>query len=129
MIRRIFKFVLGAVAVMAAALFAILLFRAFDARNQADLELWHKVGMKEEFRYGKQELASFSDYLALEQRVGHTIFLDGNTRRDSHSIDRDDLGGAATVGLAYVSGRRQISFAARLPTGLSDGGADDNPYG
>ncbi len=69
MIRRIIKTVISAGGLLVTALFAILLYRAFDARKLPDLEPWHQISMQEEYRAGKSKLDGYEDYLVLEQRV------------------------------------------------------------
>ncbi|TCK17717.1 hypothetical protein DFR30_0959 [Thiogranum longum] len=52
--------------------------------------------------------------------VLHDIFLDGNTFRDSHSVDKKDLVGLAIVGLHYQRANWSASFNLMFPTDTVD---------
>lgn len=44
--------------------------------------------------------------------MAHNMLLDGNTFRDSHSVDREELVGDAQLGLALTWDQWQVSFAS-----------------
>lgn len=54
---------------------------------------------------------AWSVFAGLEARaVGRNIFLDGNTFRDSPSVDKKPLVGDANVGVAFTYGRTRLSY-------------------
>ncbi len=52
--------------------------------------------------------------------VLHDMFLDGNTFRDSHSVDRKNFVGLAIVGLHYQRENWSTSFSLMFPTDTVD---------
>jgi hypothetical protein len=54
---------------------------------------------------------SWSVFAGLEGRaVGRNIFLDGNTFRDSPSVDKKYFVGDANIGVALTYGRTQLTY-------------------
>ena len=43
--------------------------------------------------------------------VGHDIFLDGNSFKNSHSVTKESIVAHAAVGLAYIVGGGRVSFS------------------
>ena len=67
---RVIRWVLRAGAILAAVVFTLMLVRAFDARRQPDLEVWHTVELESEYRAGRAgEVTTWADYLALEEEL------------------------------------------------------------
>lgn len=48
--------------------------------------------------------------------VAHNIFLDGNTFRDSHSVDKENWVGDLSLGVAFLYGGFKISYANAFRT-------------
>ncbi len=58
-----------------------------------------------------QDSISFYTFLTAQGRyVAHNIFLDGNTFRDSHSVDKKNWVGDASLGAALLVGRFKIAY-------------------
>jgi len=58
--------------------------------------------------------SAFSAYLFATTQgryVAHNIFLDGNTFRDSHSVDKENWVGDLSLGAAVLIGRVKLSYA------------------
>ncbi len=69
-------------------------------------------------------------YLGGEARgVAHNIFLDGNTFRDSHSVDRKPFVGEAQAGIAAQWGNFRVSLGQVLRSREFDGQADSQRFG
>ena len=61
--------------------------------------------------------ASFYATLVLRgSAFAHNIFLDGNTFKDSHSVDKEPLVGQVVAGLHYERRRRAIHLIAMVST-------------
>ena len=61
--------------------------------------------------------------------VAHNIFLDGNTWRDSHSVDREPWVGQFTLGAAVTYGRFRIAYTNALVTKEFAGQARASRFG
>lgn len=58
-----------------------------------------------------QDSISLYTFMTLQGRyVAHNIFLDGNTFRDSHSVDKENWVGDASLGVAVLVGRYKIAY-------------------
>lgn len=69
-------------------------------------------------------------FLSLDARaVARNIFLDGNTFRDSHSVDKRPWVADAALGLAFRSGRYSLTFARYFRTREFEGQGDRPSYG
>lgn len=69
-------------------------------------------------------------FVSLDGRaVARDIFLDGNTFRDSHSVDRRDFVGDAAVGVAFRASSWTLTFARYFRTREFEGQADRPGYG
>ena len=61
--------------------------------------------------------------------VAHNIFLDGNTWRDSHGVDREFWVADLSFGLAYEWGRFKLAYTEVLRTREFEGQADNARFG
>ncbi|NVK40036.1 MAG: lipid A deacylase LpxR family protein [Oceanospirillaceae bacterium] len=69
-------------------------------------------------------------FLSLDGRwVLRNIFLDGNTWRDSHSVDKEPLVGEAAYGISAVYKRWKVSFAQVHRSREFEGQPKSNSYG
>ncbi|GGO83241.1 membrane protein [Marinobacterium nitratireducens] len=69
-------------------------------------------------------------FLSLDGRwVLRDIFLDGNTWRDSHSVDKEPLVGEAAYGVSAVYRRWKVSYAQVRRSREFEGQAKGNSYG
>ena len=67
---RLIRTAVKVAGVLLAILATIILVRGFDSRALPDLELWHRVSLKEEFRSSRADRpATFTEYLQLEERL------------------------------------------------------------
>jgi alpha-beta hydrolase superfamily lysophospholipase len=67
---RVIRWVLRTGAIVVAVLFTLLLVRAFDARRQPDLQVWHTIELEAEYRADRVgDVDSWEDYLALEEAL------------------------------------------------------------
>lgn len=63
-------------------------------------------------RFRGQHGISFYGFTALSGRmVARNIFLDGNSFRDSHDVDKRHLIGDAMLGIGFILGRTKITYA------------------
>jgi alpha-beta hydrolase superfamily lysophospholipase len=68
--RRLFRLIFRTAFILAVIVFTLILVRAFDARRQPDLAVWHTVELTEEYRADRVgDVTTWQDYLALEDRV------------------------------------------------------------
>jgi hypothetical protein len=69
-------------------------------------------------------------FLAIDTRlVARDIFLDGNTFKDSHSVDSKPLVADAYAGVSFLAGRWKISYAQVFRTREFDGQPHHHEYG
>ncbi|MBK6962231.1 MAG: lipid A deacylase LpxR family protein [Gammaproteobacteria bacterium] len=69
-------------------------------------------------------------FVALDARlVARDIFLDGNTIKDSHSVDRKAGVADLAAGISFLTGRWKISYARVLRTREFDGQPHPHRYG
>lgn len=61
--------------------------------------------------------------------VARNIFLDGNTFRDSPSVDKKTLVGDAVAGVAFTLGDYRLSYTANYRTKEFDGQPDNTVFG
>ncbi len=61
--------------------------------------------------------------------VAHNIFLDGNTWRDSHGVDRRPFVTDLTYGVAYEAGRIKIAYTEVLRSREFEGQGDNARFG
>jgi hypothetical protein len=61
--------------------------------------------------------------------VAHSIFLDGNTFRDSHSVDREPLVGDIQAGLVLTWGNTRLSFTNILRSDEFEGQSSPTEFG
>jgi alpha-beta hydrolase superfamily lysophospholipase len=123
-----------AVALGCALLATIVLVFAFQARfSLPDLEAWHRLRLREEFHAGRGGVASFADYLRLEER----LFAELHARllADPKAADRYVLGryhpGSAPARLALETPyNRSYELTPADPRGavLLVHGLSDSPY-
>jgi lipid A 3-O-deacylase len=57
------------------------------------------------------------------------IFLDGNTFRDSHSVDKKPFVGEAVAGVSLIYGRVKLSYAQVFQTKFFDSQKDNHSFG
>lgn len=69
MLNHIAKYLIRAAMALLVIVATIVLVRAFDARSLPQLQVWHEIQFKEEYTTSNIEVASYNDYLALEDRV------------------------------------------------------------
>ena len=64
------RWLLRTAAILAAVVFTLMLVRAFDARRQPDLEVWHTIELESEYRADRvDEVTSWARYLDLEEAL------------------------------------------------------------
>lgn len=69
-------------------------------------------------------------FVAVDTRlVARDIFLDGNTFKDSHSVDKKPLVADAYAGISLLAGRWKISYAQVFRTREFDGQPHHHEYG
>jgi hypothetical protein len=69
-------------------------------------------------------------FAGLEARaVARNVFLDGNTWRDSHSVDKRDLVGDLQIGFAYHFNDLRLSFVQMFRTREYDNQPEPTQYG
>ncbi len=61
--------------------------------------------------------------------VFHSIFLDGNTWKDSHSVDRIPAQGAVFCGVGFIWGRFSLSMHMLRGTNMFEGQGDPTRFG
>jgi hypothetical protein len=61
--------------------------------------------------------------------VLHNIFLDGNTFRDSHDIEKENLVGKLRFGAAWQSGGFRAAYTWTLVTDEFEGQSEEQSYG
>lgn len=81
-------------------------------------------------RQGNRGLHGVHAFLATDVRlVARDIFLDGNTFKDSHSVDKKPLVADAYAGISFLAGRWKISYAQVFRTREFDGQPHHHEYG
>ncbi|NQW01975.1 MAG: lipid A deacylase LpxR family protein [Rhodospirillales bacterium] len=76
------------------------------------------------------ESISFYAFASLQGRfVAHNIFLDGNTFRDSHSVDKNNWVGDASLGVALLVGRFEIAYTNAFRSREFAGQDDHSRFG
>lgn len=70
-------------------------------------------GLKDDRRRSPNQLFhGFHVFLSMDGRwVARDIFLDGNTFRDSHSVDKKNVVADFALGFSFLTGRWKVSFA------------------
>lgn len=69
-------------------------------------------------------------FFAVDSRlVARDIFLDGNTFKDSHSVDKKPLVADAYAGVSFLAGRWKFSYAQVFRTREFDGQPHHHQYG
>jgi lipid A 3-O-deacylase len=77
-----------------------------------------------------EEAASFYFFTGLEARgVLRNIFLDGNTFRESHSIDKEEFLGALRAGMAWEWSRFRFAYTFTRLTDEFEGQPEQQSYG
>ena len=61
--------------------------------------------------------------------MAHNLTLDGNTFRDSHSVDRNEWIAEASAGLALAWDEWQVTYAAVQRTREFDGQDEQDKFG
>ena len=80
--------------------------------------------------HGLWGCSSFYAFVTAEGRaVVHSIFLDGNTWRDSHSVDRETLVTDLTYGVALLLGRFDLAYASVLRSREFEGQDNTSRFG
>jgi len=69
----------------------------------------------------KGDFSAYAFFTADGRFVAHNIFLDGNTFRDSHSVDKKHWVADLTVGVALIYGRFTLAYTNALRTKEFDG--------
>ncbi len=73
---------------------------------------------------------SFYLFASVDGRyVAHNIFLDGNTFRDSHSVDREDWVGDIALGATLALGRVKIAYSSAVRSREFEGQSQDSRFG
>ncbi len=67
-------------------------------------------------RRPESSISVYAFATAQGQVVAHNLFLDGNTFRDSHSVDKEHLVGDANYGVAVLFGRFKIAYTNAFRT-------------
>ncbi|MEE4191816.1 MAG: alpha/beta fold hydrolase [Halieaceae bacterium] len=99
-----------------------------------DPELWHEVVLEEEFnRKRHADIASFADYLALEERLFAEVREKVYTRTprgELHQLERYSAGSAADPARWETDWNRSFELRAKAPRGavLLLHGMSDSPY-
>ena len=66
----VIRWVLRTGAILVAVVFTLMLVRAFDARRQPDLQVWHTLQLESEYRADRiDDVTTWADYLALEEEL------------------------------------------------------------
>jgi len=98
------------------------------------LRIGHNI--PDDFGYIKMEPSSrvtgVSAYLFLSAEgryVLRNIFLDGNTFKDSHSVDKEDVVGDAVAGLGFEFGKFELIYGYNHRTKEFKGQDEHNRYG
>ncbi len=78
----------------------------------------------------REKAISFYLFGSMEGRlVAHNIFLDGNTFRDSHSVDKNHWVGDVALGASVHIGRLQISYSNAVRSREFEGQPHDSRFG
>lgn len=99
-------------------------FGTSSARPGGDNNAPDGSGQRWHTKMGAHVFVSFDGRL-----VGRDIFLDGNTFKDSHSVDKKYLVADAALGVALNVGDLKVAFARYFRTREFDGQADRPSFG
>lgn len=77
-----------------------------------------------------RQVPGFSLYAGIDVRwLGRLIFLDGNTWRNSHSVDREDYAYTFLLGADFRTRGFHVSLSLAIPSKLTVYGNDRDTYG
>jgi hypothetical protein len=98
-----------------------------------DLQAWHRLQLREEFRADRRDVESFADYLRLEQRLFdelRTRLMDDPQATDPHVLGRYHPGSAPARRALETPYNRSYELATPEPRGavLLVHGLSDSPY-
>lgn len=80
-------------------------------------------------RFPEDSISAYLFATARGRYVAHNIFLDGNTFRDSHGVDREPFVGDFSAGAAILIGRFRLSYANALRTREFEGQPHNSRFG
>ncbi len=81
-------------------------------------------------RHSDKLIYGLHGFVSVDARaVAHDIFLDGNTWKDSHSVDREPLVADVAIGASVLVGEWKISYAHVFRTRGFKGQEQSHEYG
>jgi len=132
--RRIAKWSGRALALVVAVLATIVLGYAFQTRvTLPELAAWHRLTLREEFRAGRADVASFPDYRRLEDRLFAEVrsrLMDEPSATDPFALGRYRPGSVPAQLALDTRYNRSYELAPADPKGsvLLVHGLSDSPY-
>jgi alpha-beta hydrolase superfamily lysophospholipase len=132
--RRLLKWLVRVLAFGGAVIVTIILVFAFQARLRLpDLEAWHRLQLREEFRAGRGDVRSFEDYLRLEERLFAELrarLMDDPAAADRYALGRYHPGSVPARLALETPYNRSYELAPPDPRGavLLVHGLSDSPY-
>ena len=133
-LRSLKKWSFGALALAGLVLAIIVLAFAIQTRVVLpELEPWHRLELKEEFRAGRTDVSSFDDYLRLEERLFAELrarVIDDPRAADPYTLGRYHPGSAPCRLSLETPYNRSYELAPADPRGavLLVHGLSDSPY-
>jgi esterase/lipase len=132
--RGLTKWIARLLLLAGGVLATIVLVFAFQARlKHPDLQAWHRLRLREEFHAGRKDVASFADYLRLEERLFAELrerLLDDPLAADPYALGRYHPGSAPARLALETPYNRSYELKASDPRGVAllVHGLSDSPY-